>query len=244
MLYRLLENTQLTETVWRMKLEGDTSAITAPGQFVQLSLPGFYLRRPISICDWDDKTITLVYKVVGDGTAAMAAMLGLALQIDRHLHRHIARRLEGQGQVDHVALLQRTAQAQQHHMMAAALHDDLAIGGDLEPFLDMDHPHHPIGILAMGVQLDLFGHIRGRADQPVIRPAVVVDHHEDPAGGRHRRGTARVGVMHLDPRGQSRKRHENGRRGRKNGGFERHRVFSFLLQLSLYLSEIVDLRIR
>ena len=82
MLYRLLENTQLTETVWRMKLEGDTSAITAPGQFVQLSLPGFYLRRPISICDWDDKTITLVYKVVGDGTAAMAAMhIGMALDV-------------------------------------------------------------------------------------------------------------------------------------------------------------------
>ena len=82
MLYRLLENTQLTETVWRMKLEGDTSAITAPGQFVQLSLPGFYLRRPISICDWDDKTITLVYKVVGDGTAAMAAMhIGMELDV-------------------------------------------------------------------------------------------------------------------------------------------------------------------
>ena len=82
MLYRLLENTQLTETVWRMKLEGDTSAITAPGQFVQLSLPGFYLRRPISICDWDDTTITLVYKVVGDGTAAMAAMhVGMELDV-------------------------------------------------------------------------------------------------------------------------------------------------------------------
>jgi len=82
MLYRLLENTQLTETVWRMKLEGDTSMIKAPGQFVQLSLPGFYLRRPISICDWDDTTITLVYKVVGDGTAAMAAMkIGMELDV-------------------------------------------------------------------------------------------------------------------------------------------------------------------
>ena len=75
MLYRLVENTQLTKTVWRMKLAGDTSAIKAPGQFVQLTVPGFYLRRPISICDWDDTTITLVYKVVGQGTEAMSAMI-------------------------------------------------------------------------------------------------------------------------------------------------------------------------
>ena len=70
MLYRLVENTQLTKTVWRMKLAGDTSAIKAPGQFVQLTVPGFYLRRPISICNWDEETITLVYKVVGQGTAS------------------------------------------------------------------------------------------------------------------------------------------------------------------------------
>lgn len=73
-MYKLIENTQLTATVWRMKLAGDTSVIKAPGQFVQLTVPGFYLRRPISICDWDDKTITLVYKVVGQGTEAMSAM--------------------------------------------------------------------------------------------------------------------------------------------------------------------------
>ncbi len=74
MLYRLIENTRLTATVWRMRLEGDTAPIKAPGQFVQLSLPGFYLRRPISICDWDETTLTLVYKVVGQGTEAMSAM--------------------------------------------------------------------------------------------------------------------------------------------------------------------------
>ena len=82
MLYRLVENTRLTETVWRMKLAGDTSAIKAPGQFVQLTVPGFYLRRPISICDWDEGTITLVYKVVGQGTEAMSAMkTGMELDV-------------------------------------------------------------------------------------------------------------------------------------------------------------------
>ena len=82
MLYRLVENTQLTKTVWRMKLAGDTSAIKAPGQFVQLTVPGFYLRRPISICDWDEETITLVYKVVGQGTEAMSVMkIGMELDV-------------------------------------------------------------------------------------------------------------------------------------------------------------------
>lgn len=82
MLYRLIENTQLTETVWRMKLAGDTTSIKAPGQFVQLTVSGFYLRRPISICDWDEATITLVYKVVGQGTEAMSAMQpGLELDV-------------------------------------------------------------------------------------------------------------------------------------------------------------------
>ena len=82
MLYRLVENTQLTASVWRMKLAGDTSAIKAPGQFVQLTVPGFYLRRPISICNWDEETITLVYKVVGQGTEAMSAMkIGMELDV-------------------------------------------------------------------------------------------------------------------------------------------------------------------
>ena len=82
MLYRLIENTRLTETVWRMKLAGDTSMITAPGQFVQLSVPGFYLRRPISICDWDSESITLVYKVVGQGTEVMSKLqLGMELDV-------------------------------------------------------------------------------------------------------------------------------------------------------------------
>ena len=49
-------------------MTGDTSAITAPGQFLDLRLPGFYLRRPISVCDWDETRVTLLYKVVGGGT--------------------------------------------------------------------------------------------------------------------------------------------------------------------------------
>ncbi len=71
MTFTLESNQPLTALVWRMVLRGDTAAITRPGQFVQVQLPGFYLRRPISVCDWDAERLTLVYKVVGQGTDAM-----------------------------------------------------------------------------------------------------------------------------------------------------------------------------
>ena len=74
-MYTVLENKKIAKDVFLMVLEGDTKYITAPGQFINILVEGFYLRRPISICDWDDKTITIIYKVVGKGTEAMAEML-------------------------------------------------------------------------------------------------------------------------------------------------------------------------
>lgn len=73
-LFAVKENVPLTDVVYRMVLEGDTSALSATGQFVNLKLDGYYLRRPISVCDWDDQTITLIYKVVGSGTEYMATL--------------------------------------------------------------------------------------------------------------------------------------------------------------------------
>ena len=70
--YKVIENVKLTQNVYKMVLLGDTSAICAPGQFINIKLSGFFLRRPISIYDWDDETITIIYKVVGEGTEAMA----------------------------------------------------------------------------------------------------------------------------------------------------------------------------
>ena len=72
--YTILENTPLAPSVYRMTLQGDTTAIARPGQFVNLKLDGLFLRRPISVCDWDENTLTLIYKVVGKGTAQMAEM--------------------------------------------------------------------------------------------------------------------------------------------------------------------------
>ncbi len=68
------ENTPLTASVYRMRLVGDVSAVTRAGQFVNLQLDGKYLRRPISVCDMDERSVTILYKVVGSGTAQMAEM--------------------------------------------------------------------------------------------------------------------------------------------------------------------------
>ena len=74
-IFEIIENIPLTKDVMRMVLSGDTSAITAPGQFVNILLEGKFLRRPISVCDYDEQTLTIVYKVVGKGTAQMKAMV-------------------------------------------------------------------------------------------------------------------------------------------------------------------------
>ena len=70
----IAENIKLAEGIYRLRLAGDTSAITAPGQFVNLKLSGFFLRRPISVCDWTERKVTLIYKVLGRGTDAMTRM--------------------------------------------------------------------------------------------------------------------------------------------------------------------------
>lgn len=71
---KIKKNKALTDTVYEMRLVGDTSAITAPGQFVNLKLDGLYLRRPISVCNAYGDELTLVYKVVGKGTEQMSQM--------------------------------------------------------------------------------------------------------------------------------------------------------------------------
>ena len=70
--YRVEHNRPLAPDVWEMRLTGDTGGITAPGQFINIKLEGFFLRRPISICDWDGEGLTIIYKVVGGGTAALS----------------------------------------------------------------------------------------------------------------------------------------------------------------------------
>ena len=70
--YTIKENTPLTDLIYLMVLSGDTSAITKSGQFINIKIDGYFLRRPISVCDYDDETITIIYKVVGEGTHALS----------------------------------------------------------------------------------------------------------------------------------------------------------------------------
>ena len=80
--YVIEENIKIAKDIYKMILSGDTSYITAPGQFINIEIDGFYLRRPISVCDYDDKTITIIYKVVGNGTEKLATYSkGIVLDI-------------------------------------------------------------------------------------------------------------------------------------------------------------------
>ena len=73
-IFQILSNEALTDSVYKMVLGGDTSAITAPGQFVNIQLTGKFLRRPISVCDCADGKLTIIYKVVGKGTEQLSRM--------------------------------------------------------------------------------------------------------------------------------------------------------------------------
>lgn len=75
MLLTVTENRAIAPLVYRLTLAGDTRAIQHPGQFVQVQVPGFYLRRPLSVFDWEaaeQGSVTLVYRTIGAGTEALA----------------------------------------------------------------------------------------------------------------------------------------------------------------------------
>lgn len=79
--FKVTENVPLTDSVMKMRLEGDVSAITSPGQFINIKLDGLYLRRPISVCDVEGNTVTIIYKVVGKGTEQMRKMTSGELDV-------------------------------------------------------------------------------------------------------------------------------------------------------------------
>lgn len=80
-IFTVKSNGNIAKDIYKMVLEGDTTAITAPGQFINIALDGFYLRRPISVCDFDSDTVTIIYKTVGRGTRYMST-LGSGARLD------------------------------------------------------------------------------------------------------------------------------------------------------------------
>lgn len=73
-IYTIVSNRRLSAKTMQMVLEGDTQYLTRAGQFVNVAVEGKFLRRPISVCDYDQRSITLLYDVVGEGTKAMSLM--------------------------------------------------------------------------------------------------------------------------------------------------------------------------
>ncbi len=73
-IFEIISNISLNESIYKMVLLGDTLGIKSSGQFINIKLEGKYLRRPISVCDYDEETITIIYKVVGSGTKQLSAM--------------------------------------------------------------------------------------------------------------------------------------------------------------------------
>ncbi|MDD6189004.1 MAG: dihydroorotate dehydrogenase electron transfer subunit [Clostridiales bacterium] len=73
-LFEIAKNENIAKNAWKMILRGDTSAVTKPGQFINIELDGFYLRRPISVCDLNGSEVTIIYKTVGKGTEYMAEL--------------------------------------------------------------------------------------------------------------------------------------------------------------------------
>lgn len=79
---KITDNKKIAEKTYFMSLEGDTSAITKPGQFINIKLDGFFLRRPISVCDCENGKLSIIYKVVGNGTKEMSELpIGAELDI-------------------------------------------------------------------------------------------------------------------------------------------------------------------
>ena len=72
--FTIAENAPVARETYRLRLAGDTAAITAPGQFVDIRLAGRFLRRPVSVCSWSDGALTLYYKVAGAGTAQLSTL--------------------------------------------------------------------------------------------------------------------------------------------------------------------------
>ena len=73
LIFTVITNKQIAKNTYEMVLEGDCDGIRC-GQFVNIKLEGFYLRRPISVCNVDGDKLTIIYKVVGKGTELMAQM--------------------------------------------------------------------------------------------------------------------------------------------------------------------------
>ena len=79
--FEIIENIPLAKDIMRLSLGGDTGAIVRPGQFVNIQVEGCFLRRPLSVCDWDESSLTVAYRIVGRGTELLSKMKNGSLDV-------------------------------------------------------------------------------------------------------------------------------------------------------------------
>ena len=72
---KIEKNVQVGTDIYFMRLIGDVKEIKNPGEFINITVPGYYLRRPISVCDFGDGYVDILYKVLGHGTKDMSTFL-------------------------------------------------------------------------------------------------------------------------------------------------------------------------
>lgn len=76
---KILSNKALTKDTYLLTLKGDIKEIKNPGEFVEMTIPGFYLRRPFSVCDYTEDTLTILYKILGQGTKELSQLKNISL---------------------------------------------------------------------------------------------------------------------------------------------------------------------
>ena len=84
---KILSNVEIAKDIWKMELKTDLAKIAKPGQFIEITVPGFYLRRPISISEIKEDILVIIYKVLGEGTLKMTEISSLISLIEMGLRK-------------------------------------------------------------------------------------------------------------------------------------------------------------
>ncbi len=71
---KILQNVKIAKDIWKMEIACQLAKNASAGEFIEIGVPEFFLKRPISICEVKEKSLVIIYKVVGQGTKKMTEM--------------------------------------------------------------------------------------------------------------------------------------------------------------------------
>ncbi len=66
--FKILRNKKIAKDTYLLQFEGQFNCKVQPGQFIEILIPNFYLRRPFGIYEYTNKSFSIIYKVIGEGT--------------------------------------------------------------------------------------------------------------------------------------------------------------------------------